>query len=102
VNLASVNALNKDVTITMQADNAAMNSVNSTLSPTAQYSFFPDSTFSWTQKTAVVKAGQHATLVSVVFFPGKIDPTKNYMLPVSIKDAQGLISVAILALFIIM
>jgi hypothetical protein len=89
VNLASVNALNKDVTITMQADNAAMNSVNSGLAPASQYSFFPDSTFSWTQKTAVVKAGQHVALVSVVFYPGKIDPTQNYMLPISIKDAQG-------------
>ena len=36
-----------------------------------------------------IAAGKRLDTLHVIFYPSKIDVTKNYMLPVSIKDAQG-------------
>lgn len=87
VNLASVDALNKDLKVTVDIDNAAMTTYNATSS--IQYKLFPDSTFSFTEKQLTISAGQHVAPVHVVFYPSKIDPSESYMLPLSIKDAQG-------------
>lgn len=87
VNLASVNALGKDLQVTVDADNAALTNYNA--GSTIKYTLFPDSTFSILQKQVTVPAGQHVAAVKIVFHPNKIDFSKNYMLPLSIKDAQG-------------
>lgn len=87
VNLASVTALNKDLKVNVDIDNAAMTTYNAT--STIKYTLFPDSTFSIPQKQVTIKAGQHVAPVNIIFHPDKIDFSKNYMLPISIKDAEG-------------
>jgi hypothetical protein len=87
VNLASKETLNKDVTVSLDYDVAALTAYNG--GGGIQYTKFPDSIFSFTQKQAVIKAGQRVASVMLIVFPGKVDPTKNYMLPISVKDAQG-------------
>lgn len=90
VNLASVNTLNRDITVNVDIDNAALEKYNASNSAGDPYELFPDSTFSFTQKQVTVKAGSRVAMVSVIYYPSKIDPSKNYMLPVSIKDASGI------------
>lgn len=88
VNLASVEAMNKDLTVNVSVDNAAITNYNATSA--IQYEVFPDSTFSLPQTTVTIPAGQHVALVTVSFYGVKVDPTKSYMLPISITDAQGI------------
>jgi hypothetical protein len=89
VNLASVEPLNKDLTVNVDIDPAAITAYNA-VPGNVQFEQFPDSTYSFTEKQLTITAGQHVAPVHVVFFPSKIDPTHSYMLPLSIKDAQGI------------
>ena len=54
-----------------------------------QYEALPDSTYAFPVKSATIAAGDRLDTLRVLFYPSKIDTTKNYMLPVSIQDAQG-------------
>jgi len=95
VNLASVNVMNHDISVTLGIDDAARVAYNAdalAADPNAvQYDAFPDSAFSFTQTQATIPAGLRVALVSVVFYPSKIpDPTKSYMLPISVTDASGI------------
>ena len=87
VNLAYKETFTKDITVNLDYDAAALAAYNTGY--INQYAKFPDSIFSFTQKQVVIKAGQRVAPVNLIVFPGKIDPTKNYMLPISVKDAQG-------------
>ncbi len=82
VNLASTNTLPKDVQFTVGADAKALqdNFKNDGLT----YELMPDSTFSLLKTAGTIKAGQHQDTFQVVFHPSRIDPTKNYMLPVTV------------------
>jgi hypothetical protein len=87
LNIASPKPLPKTITITLEVDDglrASYNTNNGT-----NFEAMPDSVFSFPVKTGTIDAGQRLDTVRVLFYPSKIDPTKNYMLPVSIKDAQG-------------
>jgi hypothetical protein len=87
LNIASPEPLNKALTITMQVNDAlrlAYNAAN-----TNQYDALPDSTWSFPSPSGTIAAGQRLDTLHVIFYPSKIDTTKNYMLPVSIQDAQG-------------
>lgn len=87
-NYASTAVAPKDVTVTLAYDATALANYNST--HTIQYVKCPDSIFSFKSTTVTVKAGQsYSSAIPVVFYPTKIDPTKNYMYPISITDAQG-------------
>jgi hypothetical protein len=89
VNMASVNALDKDVTVTLGVDAAALAAYNADPNNSVKYDQFPDSVYSFAEKQVTIKAGERVALVSLQFFPSKIDPSKNYMLPISITDASG-------------
>jgi len=54
-----------------------------------QYDTFPDSLYSFPITSVTIPAGKHLDTLQVYFYPSKIDTTKNYMLPISIEDAQG-------------
>jgi hypothetical protein len=45
--------------------------------------------YSFPVKSVTIDAGERLDTLRVIFYPSKIDATKNYMLPVSIQDAQG-------------
>jgi Domain of unknown function (DUF1735) len=87
VNLASVNPLSKDINITLAVDDAIRTQYNGTGG--VQYEQLPDSTYTFAEKTGVIKAGSRLDTLYVTVFPEKVDPTINYMLPVKIADASG-------------
>lgn len=87
LNIASPNPLKKDLTITVGVDDAlrvAYNTANG-----ESYEAMPDSVYKIPVPTATIAAGQRLDTIRVFFDPSKIDTTRNYMLPVRIKDAQG-------------
>ncbi|GAC1592839.1 MAG: hypothetical protein NVS3B19_14640 [Ginsengibacter sp.] len=89
VNLASVYPLQTDIPITVGYDAKALALYNSKQPATAQFEKFPDSTYSFSVKKGTIKAGKRLDTFHIKFFTSKIDPSKNYALPVSILDAGG-------------
>ena len=91
INVASADgkALDKDVTITLGIDDAARTAYNGNAANVVKFDALPDSGFSFVSKTGVLKAGQFLDTINIMFYPDKIDPSKNYMAAVTSKDAQG-------------
>ena len=87
VNVAGRSALSKDLIITVGVDDAKRVTYNTTSD--TKYAAMPDSCYSLPVKTGTIKAGKYLDSLVVIFYPDKIDPTKNYMLPITLKDAQG-------------
>jgi len=88
VNYAATNVAPADQKITLAVDPTAITAYNATGG--VQYQLFPDSIYSFTSTEVTVKAGQnYSDAIPVTVYPGKIDPTKNYMLPITIKTAPG-------------
>jgi hypothetical protein len=84
VNYAATNVAPADETVTLAVDPNALQNFNSTSS--LQYALFPDSIYSFTSTTVMVKKGNnYSSAVPLILFPDKIDATKSYMLPISIK-----------------
>jgi len=84
LNYASTNVAPVDETITIGVDQTALSTYNS--SSTAQFVLLPDSIFSFNTTTVTVKKGDnYSSAISLAVFPVKVDPTQNYMLPISIK-----------------
>ena len=85
VNYAASNVASSDEKITLTIDQAALTSYN-TANPT-KYVLFPDSIYSFTSKEIIIKKGtNYSDLIPLIVFPSKIDPSKNFMLPISIKS----------------
>lgn len=89
INLASVNTLDKDLTVTVDVNPAALTAYNGDPSHAVQFEMMPDSVYSLATKTYTIPAGQRIALVPVIIYPSKIDPTKSYMLPIGILQAEG-------------
>ncbi len=87
VNVAGRSALSKDLTITVGVDDAKRVTYNTTSD--IKFDAMPDSCYSIPVKTGTIKAGKYLDTLKVTFYPDKIDPSKNYMLPITLKDAQG-------------
>jgi len=87
INIAGRSALSSDLTVTMGVNDAARVAYNATSD--IKFEAMPDSCYSFAVKTGVIPAGEYLDTLYITFFPEKIDPAKNYMLPISIKDAQG-------------
>jgi len=88
INYAATNVAPGDQKITLAVDEAAMTAYNS--SSSVQYTIFPSSIYSFTTTEVTVKAGQnYSDPIPVVVHPNLVDPTKNFMLPISIKSASG-------------
>ena len=87
LNIASPNPLNTPLTISVEVNDGMRTAYNS--ANPVQYDALPDSLYSFPLKTVTIPAGKHLDTLQVYFYPSKIDTTQNYMLPVSIHDAQG-------------
>lgn len=87
VNYASVNPPASDVKVTVGVNDAARTAYNG--SSDIQYLPFPDGSYSLDTPTVTIKAGTRVATVHVSFKPSLIDPTKSYLLPISITDASG-------------
>lgn len=80
----------KDVTVTLAVDDAKRVAYNSNLAPADQFILPADSNYSFPVKTAVIKAGTRLATFTVTFLPQTLDPSKSYMLPITLTDASGL------------
>jgi len=87
LNIASPNPLKTALTISVEVNDGMRTAYNS--ANPVQYDALPDSLYSFPLKTVTIPAGKHLDTLQVYFYPSKIDTTQNYMLPVSIHDAQG-------------
>jgi Domain of unknown function (DUF1735) len=94
INYAATNVAPADETVTIAIDPTALADYNATGG--LQYQIFPDSIFSFpaTQQITVKKGQNYSDAINLTVFPYKIDPTQNYMLPVTITagPAGALIS----------
>jgi hypothetical protein len=89
VNIASQYPPTKDINVTVAIDDAKRVAYNAT-GPTTLFDAQPDSTFSFPTTTAVIKAGSRLATFTVIYYPDKIDPTKSYLLPITLTDASGI------------
>jgi hypothetical protein len=75
-----------DVPVTLMVDENALDDYYQWDS--INYEMMPDSLYDFVTTSGTIEAGQRSAQFQVVFYPAKIDPTKNYMLPVT-ADAGG-------------
>ncbi|HVS96480.1 MAG TPA: DUF1735 domain-containing protein [Puia sp.] len=88
VNYAATNVAPQNETVTLGVDQAALQTYNN--SSSIQFALFPDSTYSFTSTSVTVPKGNNYTAnIPLVVYPDKIDPTKSYMLPISIKGGPA-------------
>lgn len=80
-------ALGKDLTVTLGPDSKAI--LDNFAKDSISFEAMPTSLYKILNPTITIKAGQRFAPVKVVVFPNQIDPTKNFMLPISVTDAQG-------------
>ncbi len=84
INYASTDVAHTDEIVNLGIDTAALNAYNA--SGGVQYVLAPDSIYSFTTPTVTIPAGgNYSNPVSITVYPDKVDPTKNYMIPISIK-----------------
>lgn len=87
VDLTTVAALSSDLTVTLKPDTAKLNSYNALGG--VHFNMLPDSCYSFPTPAVIVRATQIVAVDSVTFYRKKINSSINYMLPISIIDAQG-------------
>ncbi|MCF0059738.1 DUF1735 domain-containing protein [Dyadobacter sp. CY356] len=81
VSLQGSKELSKDLTINLTVNGNAAN--DNFASDSIKYVLMPDSLYTFINKTAVIKAGERSAEFKVIFYPSKIDATKNFALPVT-------------------
>lgn len=89
VNLASANTLDHDVNVTIGVDPSLVDTYNA--SNTVQYELMPDSVYTLSKTSATIAKGQRVDSFQITFHKAKIDPAKNYMLPITITDGGGIL-----------
>jgi len=77
----------KDLAVTLGPDPNALQDNYSTDS--IPYIAMPDSDYTIVTPALTIKAGSRIASTMVVFYPSKIDPTKNYMLALTVTGAAG-------------
>ena len=92
INYAATTVAPRDITVTLAYDAAAITSYNASDPSNPNYVKFPDSIYAPFPTKVIIKKGQSfSDLVKLVVYPNKIDPSINYMLPISIVDAEGIV-----------
>ena len=78
----------EDINVTFAYDAGALNSYN-LANPTTQFEKLPDSTFSLPKNSVLIKKGQKLSdAVNLIIFTAKVDPSKLYLLPISITNTS--------------
>jgi hypothetical protein len=88
-NIAAPNPPNKATAVTVGVDPSIITKYNADTNNAVKYEPMPDSVFTLLNKTVNIPAGKYLDTFWMVVYPSKIDPTKNYMAPVTITDASG-------------
>jgi len=87
VNLASQDRFSKDITVELGVDDQAISDYNA--KGGIQYEKMADSSYSFPTSSVTIAAGQRVVTVYVTFYKHTFDPSKSYMLPISITSADG-------------
>lgn len=88
VNYAATNVAPTDEQVNLAVDSNALASYNGLNG--LQYELMPDSDYSFTAtQVTVPKGNNYTSAIPVTFYPDKIDPSKNFMLPISITSAPS-------------
>ena len=87
VNIASPYTLSDALTVQVTVDDSKRTAYNATGG--LQYETMPADAYAYTTTSATIAAGSRLATFSITFYKAAIDPSKNYMLPISITDAQG-------------
>lgn len=74
--------VSNDVNITIAPDSKAL--LDNFATDSIPYLAMPDSVYKFINTTATIKKGTNTASFSVVFYPSKIDPSKNFMLAPSV------------------
>jgi hypothetical protein len=83
-----------DLTVTLGVDPAYLATYNA--GNPVQFELMPDSLFTLSKTSVVIKAGtSFSGLVKVYFKPNKFDGSKTYLLPIAIKSTSGIPGVQI-------
>jgi hypothetical protein len=89
LNIASPDPLNRDVVVSIQASAAVVDQYNAKNSTT--YTALPATLFQVESTDITIKAGYRVGRIKVKIRFNQFDPTKKYMLGLSITNAPGLI-----------
>jgi hypothetical protein len=93
VNYAARNVAPSDQTFALGIDTSAISAYNTTGG--LQYQLLPSADYSFTSTSVKVAKGQsYSDPVPVIFYPSKIDPTVNYMLPITITQAPAGVTIS--------
>lgn len=92
VNYAATTVAPRDITVTLAVNTAAIAAYNLSDTTHPDYKKFPDSIYAGfpTIKVVIKKGQQYSDPVKLVLYPNKVDPSINYMLPISIVDGDGI------------
>ncbi|MEO8861506.1 MAG: DUF1735 domain-containing protein [Ginsengibacter sp.] len=94
VNYAAVNVTPTDEVFSIAISPSAITNYN-TSGGGLKYEILPDSCYSFTATSATVAKGQtYSDPISVIFYPSKINPSFNYMLPISITQAPAGVTIS--------
>jgi Domain of unknown function (DUF1735) len=88
INIASPQVLDYPVTVTLKIDASLLTKYNGT-SGNTQLSLLPDTTYNFSTSTVTIPAGHRIARLPIKIYPGKIDPTISYGLPISVVNAKG-------------
>ena len=88
VNIASPYPPTKDIPVTLAINDAARVTYNAS-TPDYTYGALPAGAYSFPATTGTVHAGLRLDTFNLTFMHGNMDPTKDYMLPISITAAPG-------------
>ena len=88
VNIASPQALDYPVTVTLQVDTTQITKYNS-VDGNTQLAPLPDSTYQFATTTVTIPAGHRIARIPITLYPTKINPKESYGLPITIVSATG-------------
>jgi Domain of unknown function (DUF1735) len=89
VQLASKNLNQTELTVVLDKDDAARLTYNAQDKLAVGFEAMPDSCYSFPSKTLVIKPGTNFATTKLMIYPAKVDISRSYMLPITIKDAGG-------------
>lgn len=89
VNIASATVPNTDHKITIAIDTTLIASYEKT-NPGITYFALPANTYTFTNQTVDLPSGTRTKIVTFTVYKNLLDPSKSYMLPITITSAPGL------------
>ncbi|HXO76665.1 MAG TPA: DUF1735 domain-containing protein [Puia sp.] len=89
VNIASQYPPTKDIPVTVAINDAARTAYNAAPQDGYTYGALPANAYSFPATTGTIHSGLRLDTFNITFMHGNMDPTKDYMLPISLTAAPG-------------